>query len=249
LTSPRRRLRRPARRDATRGPAWALALPFVVVGFGLVVAGTTTGQRRQAEQPRRQRLVALIENRRDQVADLDRAVRDLRGRASRAQAAASRLDASDSARARRLASLGEMAGTVAVEGPGVEVRLSDATRPAPAGADAEVSRIHDRDVQLVVNALFAAGAEAVSINDVRLVATSPIRAAGETIVVSFRPLSPPYVVRAIGADDADFAKSDVARLFGRWRSLFGLGYQVHERERLVVPAFTGRVAVASAHPS
>ena len=54
--------------------------------------------------------------------------------------------------------------------------MSDSTRTVPKSADAGVYKIHDRDLQLVVNALFAAGAEAVSVNDVRLVATSPIRA-------------------------------------------------------------------------
>jgi len=101
---------------------------------------------------------------------------------------------------------------------------------------------------MVANALFAAGAEAVSVNGNRLVATSPICAAGATIVVNFRPLNTPYEVRAIGARMADFKNSEIARRFSRWQDLFGLGFKVERRTNVVVPAFTGRVDVGIAAP-
>jgi uncharacterized protein YlxW (UPF0749 family) len=56
----------------------------------------------------------------------------------------------------------------------------------------------DRDLQTVVNGLWAAGAEAIAVNGQRLTARSAIRYAGQAILVDFRPLVPPYVVQAIG---------------------------------------------------
>jgi uncharacterized protein YlxW (UPF0749 family) len=56
----------------------------------------------------------------------------------------------------------------------------------------------DRDLQTVVNGLWAAGAEAVAVNGQRLTARSAIRYAGQAILVDFRPLVPPYVVQAVG---------------------------------------------------
>ena len=100
----------------------------------------------------------------------------------------------------------------------------------------------------MVNALFAAGAEAVAINDNRIVATTPIRAAGGTIVVNFRPLPPPYRVVGIGAAKDRFADSEIARRFRQWSKQFGLGFNISESKSATVPAYTGRVAIDDATP-
>jgi uncharacterized protein YlxW (UPF0749 family) len=217
-------------------------------GFLFVTAASSVTETRRAEAPRRARLVRLIEERRRLVADLERDVRELEGRvagARRSAAARGSETAALTARAERLALL---AGVTPLHGPGLEVRLADSTRPAPAGADASAYRIHDRDLQLVVNALFAAGAEAVAVNGIRLSATTPIRAAGATIVVGFRPVAPPFVVAAIGARRSAFEESEIARRFGRWREVFGLGFRVREVGDLTVPGSTGRVGPGSARP-
>jgi uncharacterized protein YlxW (UPF0749 family) len=240
---------RRARAALDGGPPLVLVALFGVLGFLVVTAASSVTAAKRTEQPRRTQLAALIQQRRSQVKELDKAVTELRDRVGHEEKAVASRNAGDRALSDRLDALGRQAGTVALHGPGVEVRLSDSKRAPPEGEDAGAYRIHDRDVQLVVNALFAAGAEAASVNDVRLVATSPIRAAGATIVVSFRPLSPPYVIKAIGADGARFAVSDVVRLYTRWRDVFGLGFRVRDADDLEVPAYTGRVAVGTATPT
>jgi uncharacterized protein YlxW (UPF0749 family) len=219
-----------------------------LVGFLLVVAISTARAERRNAEPRRSRLVRLIQDRRSTVDDLDGEVRALRRRVAQAQASSSRVDASARQRAQRIDELGAIAGTKALAGAGVVVQLSDSIRQPATPQEAGAFRIHDADIQMVANALFAAGAEAVSINGNRLVATSPIRAAGATIVVNFRPLNTPYEVRAIGARMDDFKNSEIARRFGRWQDLFGLGFKVERRANVVVPAFTGRVDVGIAAP-
>jgi uncharacterized protein YlxW (UPF0749 family) len=77
------------------------------------------------------------------------------------------------------------------------------------------------------------------------VATTPIRSAGGTIVVNFRPVSPPYTVKAIGASRSQFETSEIARRFNRWERLFGLGFDIHE-ETVTLPSYTGRVAITTA---
>lgn len=221
---------------------------LAVLGFGLVTAAASTRDQKRRDQPRQSRLVQLILDRRRQLADLDAAVKKLRADVIEAQADASKVDSATRDRAARLAALGQLAGTVALQGPGVVVHLADSTRKPTSKDEAGAFRIHDVDIQLVVNELFAAGAEAVSVNGNRLVSTSPIRAAGDTIVVNFRPLSPPYTVDAIGARAADFDRSAIARRFERWRDLFGLGYTVKSQSKVQVPAFAGRVAVDRAEP-
>ncbi len=100
-------------------------------------------------------------------------------------------------------------------------------------------RIYDRDVQDVANALWAVGAEAITVNDQRLTAQTAIRSAGEAVLVDFRPLSPPYVLRAVGNVDAmepAFADGPTARRFTTWTSLYGIGFTVTRGQDLHLPA-------------
>jgi uncharacterized protein YlxW (UPF0749 family) len=235
--------------DAAARPHLWLAVVLALLGFLLVVAVSSARAERRNAEPRRSRLVQLIQDRRSSVEELDGEVRALRRRVDQAQASTSRLDASDRERAQRVDQLSAVAGTTALAGPGLSVKLSDSIRQPDSAQEASAFRVHDADIQLVANALFAAGAEAVSVNGNRLVATSPIRAAGATIVVNFRPLNTPYEVRAIGARMDDFDNSEIARRFRRWRDLFGLGFKVERESRVVVPAFTGRVDITAAAPS
>lgn len=221
---------------------------LAITGFLVVVAVSSARAERRNAEPRRTRLIALIENRRSTVNDLDADVRTLRRRVEQAQASSTRLDASERQRAQQINDLGAAAGTRALAGPGLVVQLSDSIRQPATPQEAGAFRIHDSDIQLVANDLFAAGAEAVSVNGNRLVATSPIRAAGATVVVNFRPLNPPYEVHAIGARLDAFQNSEIARRFHRWQDLFGLGFKVERRSSVEVPAFTGRVDVGVATP-
>jgi uncharacterized protein YlxW (UPF0749 family) len=220
---------------------------FAVLGFLVVTAIASARLGAKQAEPRKAQLIKLIQQRRDQVADLDTEVRELRNNVIRAQRRASRRSQLDREQTRRMADLAQAAGTTALKGKAVVVRLSDSDKKPADAEQADAYRIHDADLQLVVNALFAAGAEAVAVNDSRLVATTPIRAAGDTIVVNFRPLSPPYTVSAIGADRQAFEKSEIAKRFTRWQRLFGLGFRIKE-ETVTVPAYTGRVAISTAEP-
>lgn len=100
----------------------------------------------------------------------------------------------------QVAAAGTAVGATAVRGPGVVVLLEDATTlvDAAPGEDAAPERVNARDIQLVVNGLWSAGAEAVSVNGHRLTSISAIRFAGEAIIVDFRSLAPPYEIKAIG---------------------------------------------------
>lgn len=124
----------------------------------------------------------------------------------RADIAALEQEASESqgeARQELIAAAGMQAGAQAVQGPGVVVVLDDATTSDQAPGEAgEPERINARDLQIVVNGLWSAGAEAISINGHRMTSTSAIRYAGEAIIVDFRGLAPPYEVRAIGDPEA-----------------------------------------------
>jgi len=93
-----------------------------------------------------------------------------------------------------------LAGLTDVKGPGIVVTLNDSKKPMPpmpAGL-APPNIIHDTDIASVVNELKAAGAEAISVNGQRIVAVSPVRCVGPTVMVNFTPQTPPFVIKAIG---------------------------------------------------
>jgi uncharacterized protein YlxW (UPF0749 family) len=93
-------------------------------------------------------------------------------------------------------------GLSSVKGEGIEIVINDAIKTdSLETSDLELARVYDSDVQLLVNALWASGAESVSINKSRLTSTSAIRSAGDAILVNYRPLLPPFVISAIGDND------------------------------------------------
>ncbi|PKW06452.1 Uncharacterized conserved protein YlxW, UPF0749 family [Streptomyces sp. 1222.5] len=102
--------------------------------------------------------------------------------------------------------VGLLSGATPVHGPGVRLVVNDAkeagggegSNPRETSGFSDTGRVRDRDMQRVVNGLWASGAEAVSINGQRLTALSAIRAAGDAILVDNKPLVPPYTVLALG---------------------------------------------------
>lgn len=90
-------------------------------------------------------------------------------------------------------------GLTALEGPGVRVTLTDAPRT---GDDPDVDPnqlvVHQQDIQAYVNALWAGGAEAISLQGQRLTATTGIKCVGNSVVLDGIAYSPPYVIEAIG---------------------------------------------------
>ncbi|HSY15337.1 MAG TPA: DUF881 domain-containing protein [Jatrophihabitantaceae bacterium] len=140
-----------------------------------------------------------------------------------------------------------LAGNTAVQGPGVEVQLADPAAPTPTQANARagttpigaVQVLTDRDVSSVVNQLWADGAEAISVNGVRLTPTSAIRFAGEAVLVDFEPITSPYLIRAIGnADQLDtgFAASEVASRYQTLAAADGITFRFDEQKLLRLPA-------------
>jgi uncharacterized protein YlxW (UPF0749 family) len=101
-----------------------------------------------------------------------------------------------------LAKVRMVAGLTTTEGSGVVVTLNDSKRQAGPGESPELFLVHDNDILQVVNELFAAGAEAVSVNGQRMIATSEVRCSGPVISVNNVRIGPPYEIHAIGNPDA-----------------------------------------------
>jgi uncharacterized protein YlxW (UPF0749 family) len=125
-------------------------------------------------------------------------------------------------------------GTSAVRGPGVEVVVDDAEN-----AQSDRDKVLDSDLQKLVNGLWRAGAEAISINGERLTALSAIRHAGSAITVNFTSLSRPYRVLAIGNPKTlpyRFGNTSGGRTWFDLKSQMGLQFTMRTQGSLRLPA-------------
>lgn len=140
------------------------------------------------------------------------------------------------------------AGVVALQGPGVVVTIDDSKRPSKPGENPNLYLIHDDDILKVINELWAAGAEAISINDQRLIASSEIRCAGPTLSVNNTRYSPPYDIRAIGdpqtLENALKMRGGVVETLQFW----GIQVNIKNSEEVLVPAYKGTFRFEFAKP-
>ncbi|HEX6970030.1 MAG TPA: DUF881 domain-containing protein [Micromonosporaceae bacterium] len=206
---------------------------LVMVGFLLAVAYLQT----VTEEPERAKVrAALAEQIRQRNARTD----ELAARAEELRAEVARLRDSvlSSDDAARLRMLEATVGLARVRGDGVVVTVADAPPDAVTGTDPKLSRVLDRDLQHIANALWSAGAEAIAINGQRLTSTSTIRSAGDAILVDFRPILGPYEVTAIGPKEMmkRFEDSGTARLMRQLVRDYGMQFQVRAADDLTLPA-------------
>jgi uncharacterized protein YlxW (UPF0749 family) len=213
------------------GPVW-LAVGLAAFGVILGMSALSTEEARPGVEAERAELVDQIQKRQS-VLDA------LAGQASTLQDDITALSESVAAGVsnnqelnEQLDTLGVAAGTVAVSGPGVTVTTDD----APAGSDAGTGgTILDRDLQLLVNGLWEAGAEAVAVDGHRLTTLSPISFAGEAITVNFKSITPPYVVQAIGNPEtlpARLLESDAGAAWTSLRANLGIRFDIEEKSRI-----------------
>ena len=149
----------------------------------------------------------------------------------------------------QLDQLGLAGATTKVTGPGLTVTLTD-PGVSPDLSDVSKERIPgsrqvvlDRDLQLVVNSLWAGGAEAVAVGAVRIGPNVTIRQAGGAILVDNQPIGSPYVVIAVGPPHAmqdTFARSPGFQRMRLLEASYGVAASVSEQDSLTVPAGGGR---------
>jgi len=143
-------------------------------------------------------------------------------------------------------------GLTAVHGPGLVVVLDDAASVAGSSAADDNQRVvHQSDLQAVVNALWAGGAEAMTIAGQRVIATSAVRCVGPTLLLNGEVFSPPYRVAAIGPSATmqdRLASSPGVTQFRNAAGYYGLGYTVESVDDVRLPAYTGSISLRYAHP-
>lgn len=217
-----------------------LAAVGVVLVFGVMisVSAVRTERDKPAAAAERDELIAQIQARQrrldamhGELADLETNVASLQNAVTSAR---NLLRTTES----KVTELAGIAGTAEVTGPGVEITANNAPGSGLQGDGV----ILDSDLQTLVNALWMAGAEAITINGHRLTTLTAIRYAGRAITVDYRSLTPPYIVQAIGDPDtlqARFLETPGGQAWLGLRSNFGIRFTMAGVQDLVLPADSG----------
>jgi uncharacterized protein YlxW (UPF0749 family) len=218
-----------------------LVLACLLIGLMVGVASYNLTGPDTPRSKAREDLIEQIQTRRGQVDELTGRATALQAEVSGLQSARLGGDAL-STRSRELAAV---VGAVPLEGPGLVLTIDDAPGsgvddpPDTTSDEAAEGRVLARDLQFVTNALWEAGAEALSINGKRLTSTSSIRFAGSAIIVDSRPLARPYVITALGDPKgfpAAFADGPGGTYLSTLRSNYGVRVDTEVSKDLTVPA-------------
>lgn len=239
-------------------PGWRLASPAVVVVSGLLFAVSATNSDGTDLRPGRYRDLASV------VEGEARAYDALAARASELTTEVDGLSASvgsaevDEVRG-EAAALRAPAGLEPDAGPGVSVVLADASsetidEAVSAGVqDINELVVHQQDIQAVVNALWAGGASAVTVEGQRIVSTTGIKCEGNAVQLQGIPYPQPYEIAAVG-DPADLvAALDTDPYVAGYRAdaadpSGGVGWGLDLEAEVVAPAYDGLLDLSYAEP-
>jgi uncharacterized protein YlxW (UPF0749 family) len=248
--------RSPIRRSSSRR-SWGISigLGLALVGFVMAAQWNSSLQRQtfstSAQRVLTDRIVQLEQQQEDlraQIAEEEAKVRAFQERGAGSQQVLEELNA-------QLAAARLAAGLTDVRGPGVVIEIADSRRVVPAGENPANYIVLVDDLQDIVTALWASGAEAIAISGggsddapaERMVATTSIYGVGASILVNTAFLQPPFRIEAIGPDGLhDRFLADPAFRSGVQRRIdaFGLEFASEPANELRLPAFVGKTTLS-----
>ena len=227
-----------------RGPM--LVIFAVLIGALLATSALALRAPETAASQIKNALVGRIEANRAHADAQTRLIATVRNEINAAQAVALSQQ-SKGGLADDLSKLELAAGSVPVTGPGLVLIVDDAAvqvDPKNPNVDPgavtgpDLTKVFATDLQIIVNGLWQAGAEAISVNGHRLTSRTAIRSAGEAILVNYRPLVRPYVITAIGDPGSlgvEFAENAGGSHLQSLKANYKIRADIQERDSVVIP--------------
>ncbi|MGH3473112.1 MAG: DUF881 domain-containing protein [Nocardioidaceae bacterium] len=236
-----------------KSAVWRVGVPLVCVVAGLLgVTSMVNSQGTDLRGGRHTSLIGIVGQQRSTTQALQ----------AQAHALQTQVDALNQAVSgkrisrlhRQFSALAVPAGLRALAGPGITVTLDDSPKDQQGvpGVDPNLLVVHQQDIQAVVNALWAGGADGVSLQGERIISTTGVKCVGNTVVLQGVPYSPPYRIVGVGNIKAMYAAllaSPAVRTYREYvNPPYDLGWQLTSSQRLVVPAFRGPLDLEFARP-
>jgi uncharacterized protein YlxW (UPF0749 family) len=214
------------------------AVVIAVFGLMVTIAAVQTSRNASVDDASRATLIGQITAQRESVSKLQDQIVRLRERNIGLQDRLGVVTSTAQSTVSRMRRLETNTGFVAVSGQGVKATVDDAPNGDPTQA------VRDEDLALLVDGLWAAGAEAIAINGQRLTALSAIRNTGPAIHVNGRPLAPPYTVLAVGDTrtmQANLLDSTHGSEFYNLARQLQFVYDLHNEDSMTLPAAPERL--------
>jgi uncharacterized protein YlxW (UPF0749 family) len=222
----------------------AAIVAFAAAGF-LLAASTLTANGSDIRVERPAQLRDLVQNEANKIDKLENNLIDIQSEIEEITNGSVRSEIETTQL--KIQQLSPVAGFTSMVGPGLVITLNDAPQvdlsiPENERPDVNDLLIHQEDVQSVVNALWAGGAQGVSLMGKRVIATSAVKCVGNTLLLHGKVYSPPFRIEAIG-DVTKLTKSlrddpNVA-ILQDYVDLFGLVYEVQRAALIELPPYEG----------
>ena len=222
----------------------AAIVAFAAAGF-LLAASTLTANGSDIRVERPAQLRDLVQNEANKIDKLENNLIDIQTEIEEITNGSVRSEIETTQL--KIQQLSPVAGFTSMVGPGLVITLNDAPQvdlsiPENERPDVNDLLIHQEDVQSVVNALWAGGAQGVSLMGKRVIATSAVKCVGNTLLLHGKVYSPPFRIEAIG-DVTKLSKSlrddpNVA-ILQDYVDLFGLVYEVQRAALIELPPYEG----------
>lgn len=239
------------RRAARRRPSWlrlVIVALFMVAGL-MIAMSAVSSQGSDLRPARSTELAGLVRVEADRADDLRAAAAALQAEVDALTRAENGAQAAGPS-ADQLAAAAELAAATVVRGPAVTVTLTDAPDSVrPAGVADDLLVVHQQDIQAAVNALWQGGAEAMTIQGQRVSSRTGIKCVGNTVVLHGVPYAPPYVITAIGDQEAmeqALDSSDYLALYREYVDAYRLGFDVKREADVTLPAYDGASGITHA---
>ncbi|ERM92559.1 hypothetical protein O163_03990 [Caldanaerobacter subterraneus subsp. yonseiensis KB-1] len=234
----------------------SLFLVFVTMGFMISMQiKTVQGGIKQPLPPvsstnyaRVEELTQQLKKVQEEKQNLEQQLAELTKRFQEYEEAASKNDAALKNLQKDVEKYKALAGFTDMVGPGVIVTVSDSNLQPREGEDPNLYLVHDEDLLNIVNELKAGGAEAIAINDQRLIATSEIRCVGPTININSTRYAPPYVIKAIGNPETLVASLKLKGGIIETLEFYGIKVDIQTSDKVVVPGYSEPVKFFYAKP-
>lgn len=219
-----------------------VSLALVSFAFGLLSAAQFRAVHQRGNNVafgRAEDLLAMLQNAERARRNLEQEVQTLRGRLEKYEGSSAEGKDMLEAIREELQEARLAAGLLPLQGPGVSVTLQDSSQAAAPGEDPNQFIVHQEDLLLIINEMNASGAEAIAINDQRLVAYSEVRCVGPTVIVNGSRLAPPYVIRAIGDPEILHAALTMRGGVIETLKIIGLRVAIQKEKNVTLPPYTG----------
>lgn len=225
--------------SSRRSLGWSVGVVGLIAG--IMFATNASLFATPPDERRPQNLAQLIHLERDRLEETNREVEELRSEV--ADLIKNQSTVSGPSQGTQIA-----AGRVAVDGPGVVVKLWDAPvrDPLPDGVGADDLIVHQQDLESVINALWAGGAEAMAVQGHRVTSRSSIRCVGNVLLIDGSVYSPPYEITAIGGPrmlESSLMSSPEVLTYLDYVEALQLGWSLETKDSLHIAADEGSITM------